>query len=97
MSQWSQGEITAWANHTFGDNPALEIAIRLNVEMAELLTALMNGDIEGAQEECADVEIMLRQVAQKLNMNLNHRVNGKMVINVRRKWSKQKNGKMQHD
>jgi len=55
--------ISRWAQETFGPTPIMNIATRANVEMAELLQAVLNYDPpEDVAEECADVQIMLRQI-----------------------------------
>ena len=89
--------INDWSQETFGPRFPLEIAIRMNHEVAELLSALDSGDREGALSECADIRIMLAQIEKIFGMgDGDPHVDAKMKINRSRTWSN-KNGKMQHD
>lgn len=55
--------ITAWASETFGEVPLIQVATRCNIEVAELVEAVLYSE-ESAQvaEECVDVLIMLLQI-----------------------------------
>lgn len=79
----------------------------MNVEVAELIAGLATvaavpvADIDPElvqelQKECADVFIMLAQVAEKLNVDLPTVVNYKMGVNRNRAWTRSPSGKMQH-
>lgn len=79
----------------------------MNVEVAELIAGLatvatvqvaeMDPElVQELQKECADVFIMLAQVAEKLNVDLQTVVNYKMLVNRRRNWTRSPSGKMQH-
>lgn len=101
-----QHSISQWGRETFGEPDALAIAVRMNCEMAELLVALRNmrdAGPEAAQQmfedaglECADIFIMLVQVADALGVDLEKVAGVKMDINRRREWAKSANGKVQH-
>jgi len=101
--------ITAWANEQFGALPPLTTAARMNMEVAELLATLNNGREvseyspeeaetyrQHAIDECADIYIMLAQVACALRGDLRTAVNQKMEVNRRRVWKQTKNGTFQH-
>ena len=93
---WDQEKINRWARKTFGASDSLSIAVRANREMSELLTALLNEQKAEIRSECADVMIILLQVAQTEGFDLLDEVERKMAINVTRKWTKTKNGDFQH-
>ena len=103
----TQESITRWADDTFGAAHPAEVAARMNVEVAELIAGLATvaavpvADIDPElvqelQKECADVFIMLAQVAEKLNVDLQTVVNYKMGVNRNRAWGRSPTGKMQH-
>lgn len=103
----TQESITRWADDTFGPKHPAEVAARMNVEVAELVAGLatvaavpvedMDPElVQELQKECADVFIMLAQVAEKLNVDLQTVVDYKMSVNRRRNWTKSPSGKMQH-
>lgn len=106
-----QQSIAQWGRETFGtpgvEPPTQKIATRMNVETAELLLALaelrdlppgLDHEVqkEACADECADVFIMLMQVADGLNIDLGDRVGRKMEINRRRVWGRTSSGKVQH-
>ncbi len=103
----TQKSITRWADDTFGSNHPAEIAARMSVEVAELVAGLATVAtvpvtsmdpklVQELQKECADVYIMLVQVAEKLNADLQTAVNAKMGVNRNRSWERSPTGKMQH-
>lgn len=75
---WTQQSISAWAARVFGhsDRSPMGIATRGNIEAVELLQVLLNpvpgkGRIaEQVAMECADVYIVLCQVADKLGFGM---------------------------
>lgn len=93
-----QKSITEWSDQTFGDKSPLQIATRMNNEVAELLTGLANKPdaIEHHAGECADVLIMLLQVAEKLGVDIEAELDRKMHVNRNRKWAVNAAGKAQH-
>ncbi|AGI11272.1 putative pyrophosphatase [Pseudomonas phage LKO4] len=103
----TQESITRWADDTFGPKHPAEVAARMNVEVAELVAGLatvaavpvadMDQElVQELQKECADVFIMLAQVAEKLNVDLQTVVDFKMSVNRNRSWGRSRTGKMQH-
>lgn len=133
MTTETQETITIWGLATFGVNPAMGMASRMNVEVAELLEKCAGPDqhlqdlckaavrlaeaisarqheleaqggvaydqpydVEGALDECADVHIVLTQVASILGGDLQDRVDAKMKINRARTWKKVEGGRHQH-
>lgn len=103
----TQESITRWADDTFGPKHPAEVAARMNVEVAELVAGLatvaavpvadMDQElVQELQKECADVFIMLAQVAEKLNVDLQTVVDFKMGVNRNRAWGRSPTGKMQH-
>lgn len=94
--KWTQVSITGWSTQTFGNRTALATAVRMNKEVAELLSALENGEDDVARKEVADVAIVLMQVAQRLGIDLDTEVQKKMDINEKRTWRKMEDGSFQH-
>lgn len=96
--RWTQESITEWSKSIFGvaQGGAREIAVRGNKEMAELLSALENGEQAKAAEECADVAIFLLQICEYLGADLATEIQRKMEINRFRKWKKAEDGSFQH-
>lgn len=94
--KWNQETIDAWSRKTFGHSGALKRALRMNIEIAELLSALENTEFENAGEECADVFIVLSQVTAALGKDLMDEVQKKMDINEQRKWKQLPSGRHQH-
>lgn len=107
-----QQSIAQWGRETFGHPgevpPPLPIATRMNVEVAELLNGLAELDkvplltrehetmTASVAAECADVAIMLVQVADALGVDLEEEIAAKMQINRARAWARGANGKVQH-
>lgn len=105
-----QTSIAAWGRATFGHGdqppPVNAIAARMNVETAELLNGLAAADLAtGADREailaecrveCADIGIMLVQVADALGCDLEAAIAAKMEVNRARSWARTPSGKVQH-
>lgn len=129
----TQASIHQWGVNTFGETNALTLAVRMNLEVIELLQQLVDdygpcpelegmrellpalhalgyrlnsehGNVpagagphgESAQEECADVHIMLRQLAEYLKVDLDRKTDEKMAVNRVRRWARANTGQMQH-
>jgi NTP pyrophosphatase (non-canonical NTP hydrolase) len=93
----TQESIHKWAVNTFGNViKQSTYAIRMNLEVAELLQKLDQGKWPAAREECADVFIVLCCVASQLGIDLQDEVNRKMEINRNRKWKLHGDGTAQH-
>lgn len=61
--------INAWATETFGRRTPIEILVRCNIELAELLSAVHVGaDLETIKDELADVNIMLSQAFDEIGV-----------------------------
>ncbi len=96
----TQASIEEWRAETFGGRPTpVNMAVRANEEMAELIRAVTNPDPPGCKEiaaEAADVLIILYGVAEMSGFSLHRAVNDKMVINRKRRWRKGAPGRSQH-
>lgn len=108
----TQKTITEWSRQQFGYQNTLALALRMNVEVAELLNVLgvlqqdtYNGFHsfehfrclgEHAADEVADVAVMLLQVAETLGVDMMERVNAKMEKNRKRSWERTADGSFQH-
>ena len=87
--------ITEWAIDTFGRLDEQTVALRMNKEVSELLTALHTHSL-GTPEEIADIAIMLFQVAYLHGIDLQAEVDRKMAINRARSWERGPSGDWQH-
>jgi NTP pyrophosphatase (non-canonical NTP hydrolase) len=67
----TQKKINQWGLETFGPCTPIEIAIRANVEMAELLSAVSNGALGSEiSEEAADVAVILLQATARWDITV---------------------------
>ena len=104
MTNETQESITKWSRETFGDSTPYAVAKRMQIEVGELVEALSFAEtgevprILEALEECADVSIMLQQIAELLDIptKLYEAVNTKMEINRERRWQEVLPGVYQH-
>lgn len=106
--QQLQKDTAAWGQETFGLPKPMELATRMNVEVAELLSGLSNlpatapGSLDHTEllvslaDECADIGIVLVQVANRLGFDLMTEMVRKMGVNRKRVWAKKSNGQFQH-
>lgn len=94
--KWTQKEITAWSQEQFGNPPVGAVANRMGKEIREFYTALEAGDLDAARAEVPDIEIMLRQCAELLDVDLDKAVDEKMDINKARTWARTADGDYQH-
>ncbi len=90
--------ISQWAEKTFGPvGNNMQIAIRANLEMAELLKELALDDMsEKAVEEVADIVIVLSRLVERKGHNLQTVINEKMTVNRARQWRLDGNGQGYH-
>lgn len=102
MRKWTDEDIYIWAKSNFGESSPLEIAVRMNKEMGELLSALSNKEYEVALHELPDLRVFLGQLHFILSyfcendLCLAEMTDNKMDINDQRKWAKGKDGSFQH-
>lgn len=107
MRQETQETITEWAETTFGPNHPAVIASRMSVEVAELVSGLSTvahlpvedidpETLQALHLEIGDVEVMLRQVAEKLQVDIDTVVDYKMSVNRNRNWGRTASGHFQH-
>lgn len=76
-----------------------QVTRHLNGTVNRLVQAgedLACADVPRAVEECADIDIMLVQVASALEANLGEARDRKMAVNRRRVWRAEADGTMQH-
>ena len=90
--------VSRWAQETFGDAGSnIRVASRANEEMAELLRALASDDDHpNADEEMADVLIVLYRLADRMGVDLEAAVCNKMAVNRRRVWERDASGCVFH-
>ena len=104
----TQKSITEWAVDTFGEKHPVFTASRMMKEVVELNEALVavsqipvslisSKMMETLVSEVADVEIMLRQIAESLSIDLDSSVDAKMQINRKRNWVANEFGSFQHE
>lgn len=73
---------------------SMNTCIKLTEEVSELMHAIHTGD-GNIGEECADVLILLLDVAYLNNIDLRHEFLTKMAKNYQRQWNR-KNGALKH-
>jgi NTP pyrophosphatase (non-canonical NTP hydrolase) len=95
----NQKTICDWAIRTFGypANPQV-IMDRMFQEVRELenVDYQKKDSFEKISDECADILIVLYQVADVFGLDLHSCVNHKMQINRARKWKLNNDGTAQH-
>ena len=103
----NQETITAWAEETFGPSHPAVVAARMSIEVAELVSGLSTVShlpvedmdpvtLAALRDEIADVNVMLSQVAKKLNVDIAAATDFKMAINRKRSWGRTASGHFQH-
>jgi len=94
----TQPSIAQWAADTFGVSTQLRAATRMNEEVAELLAKMANATVSQDKiiEECADVQIVLYVLAERMHVDLDAEVQKKMAVNRARKWKLDGSGCGQH-
>jgi len=100
MSEETQKTIHAWATQTFGLLVDKGVAIqRMMQEVDELDYSSLHANTVSPSiiaNECADVLIMLYQVASAFGFDLHEQVDHKMKINRSRTWDVKGDGTGQH-
>lgn len=89
-------EVVSWVRDYLPDavRDPVNTAIKLSEEAAELIHSLYTGD-GSAAEECADILVLLVDVAYLRKFDLAAAFHAKMRINRKRKWNKVK-GALKH-
>jgi NTP pyrophosphatase (non-canonical NTP hydrolase) len=92
-----EGDVARWINHLLPkeERDPMNTCIKLTEEVSELMHAIHTGD-GNIGEECADVLILLLDVAYLNNINLQQEFLTKMAKNYGRQW-KRKNGALKHE
>lgn len=96
MIDWTQDKITEWAQAEFSQPDFFATAKRMKKEIDEFYKAIDENKLDEARKEIVDIEVMLRQCAELLGLELDEGVNEKMDINVQRVWEKGEDGDFQH-
>jgi NTP pyrophosphatase (non-canonical NTP hydrolase) len=89
VTQWIDGHISDEVRDPFN------AAIKMSEEVSELLHALYSGDGD-VGSECADVMILLLDIAYLSDIDIVAEFHKKMAVNKARNWVK-KNGSLRHD
>jgi NTP pyrophosphatase (non-canonical NTP hydrolase) len=91
-----EGDVARWINHLLPkeERDSMNTCIKLTEEVSELMHAIHTGD-GNIGEECADVLILLLDVAYLNNINLQQEFLTKMAKNYGRQWNR-KNGALKH-
>lgn len=102
----NQKSIVDWAGQAFGRCSLLALSMKIEDEVNELrdnLSALVrtedlklkDSSRRASLEECADVFILLCQIAERLDGDLMEAVAAKMRINRARQWRRLPDGRFQ--
>lgn len=94
--EWDAASITQWSQEEFGAPSVEQVAQRMKKEIKEFYDDLEAGNLEGARKEIVDIEVMLRQCAELLGVDLDEGVDDKMNVNANRTWAKGEDGEYQH-
>ena len=91
------GEMVEWISRLIPDQKrdSFNTAIKMQEELSELLHALHTGD-GGVGSECADILVLLLDVAYLNGIDLEQSFAAKMQINRDRSWV-EKNGALKHE
>ena len=88
-------EVVKWVSEIFPDRHPMHTTIKMVEEVSELMDAVFTGS-RNVGEECADVLILLLDIAHLTGVDLQEEFKNKMAINRSRKWVK-RNGALRHD
>ena len=88
-------EVVEWVSEIFPDRHPMHTTIKMVEEVSELMDAIFAGG-RNTGEECADVLILLLDIAHLTGVDLQEEFKNKMAINRSRKWVK-RNGALKHD
>ncbi len=87
--------VVGWVSALIPDRHPMNTTIKMAEEVSELMDAIFTGG-RNIGEECADVLILLLDVAHLTGIDLVQEFESKMLINKNRKWV-EKNGALKHD
>ncbi len=88
-------EVVEWVSGIFPGRHPMHTTIKMVEEVSELMDAVFTGS-RNVGEECADVLILLLDIAHLTGVDLQEEFKNKMAINRSRKWVK-RNGALKHD
>ena len=88
-------EVVEWVSEIFPDRHPMHTTIKMVEEVSELMDAVFTGG-RNVGEECADVLILLLDIAYLTGVDLHREFKNKMAVNRNRKWVK-RNGALKHD
>ena len=88
-------EVVEWVSEIFPDRHPMHTTIKMVEEVSELMDAVFTGG-RNVGEECADVLILLLDIAHLTGVDLHREFKNKMTVNRNRKWVK-RNGALKHD
>ena len=88
-------EVVEWVSEIFPDRHPMHTTIKMVEEVSELMDAVFTGG-RNVGEECADVLILLLDIAHLTGVDLHREFRNKMAVNRNRKWVK-RNGALKHD
>lgn len=88
-------EVVEWVSEIFPDRHPMHTTIKMVEEVSELMDAVFTGG-RNVGEECADVLILLLDIAHLTGVDLHREFKNKMAVNRNRKWVK-RNGALKHD
>ena len=87
--------VVEWVSELLPNRHPMSTATKMVEEVSELLDAVFTGS-GNVGEECADILILLLDVAHLKGVNLSQEFEAKMSINRNRKWI-ERNGALKHD
>lgn len=88
-------EVVEWASGIIPDRRPVHATVKMVEEVSELMDAVLTGG-RNVGEECADVLILLLDIAHLTGVDLHREFKNKMAVNRNRKWVK-RNGALKHD
>lgn len=88
-------EVVEWVSGIFPDRRPVHTTIKMVEEVSELMDAVLTGG-RNVGEECADVLILLLDIAHLTGVDLHREFKNKMAVNRNRKWT-ERNGALKHD
>lgn len=92
----TQYTINKWQDDKFPDATLAGVTRHLSEEFQEFLSINAHNDPKSAQQEAADIVILLYAWADKVNCDLHAEIDRKMQINRRREWNIQEDGTGRH-